>query len=166
MHPLKRLFIAAIGPLVACSALASEPVRVVRVLDGDTIEVLTQSRQTLRVRLANIDAPERSQPYGNVARQALAKLIHGQTVNLDRASVDHYGRTIGLIHVTDPECRATPCPAINVSTRLVQQGYAWVYTRYNNDRQLPAIEQAARAGRAGLWKDPAPVAPWSYRRAK
>jgi len=166
MYPFKRLFIMAVGSLVACSALASEPVRVVRVLDGDTVDVLTQGQKTLRIRLANIDAPERGQPYGNVARQALATLIHGRTVTLDRTSVDHYGRTIGLIHVADPGCKAAPCPAINVNARLVKQGYAWVYTQYNKDAELPALEQAARAGRLGLWKDPAPVSPWSYRRAK
>lgn len=129
---------------------------VVRILDGDTVEVLDMNKQTHRVRLANIDAPERRQAFGEVSRQALATMAYRQRVEvLDRGG-DQYGRRIGVLTLNGRDLNAA----------MVAQGMAWVYTRYNNDHTLPPLEKKARMARLGLWADKSPTPPWEFRRAR
>ena len=48
--------------------------KVVHIADGDTLTVLTNANQQVKIRLAGIDTPEKAQPFGNKAKQALAAL--------------------------------------------------------------------------------------------
>lgn len=52
--------------------------RVVRVIDGDTVVVLTAPATEVRIRLAGIDAPEKGQPFGQRSRQFLASRVAGR----------------------------------------------------------------------------------------
>lgn len=52
----------------------------VAIADGDTLTVLTDAQQQVRVRLAEIDTPEAAQPYGSRARQELSELAFGKEV--------------------------------------------------------------------------------------
>ncbi|WP_153785391.1 thermonuclease family protein [Pseudomonas sp. EMN2] len=128
--------------------------KAVRVLDGDTVDVLTAQNQTVRVRLANIDAPEKSQAFGQRSRQNLTSLIAGRMVDVHVQNQDQYGRKVGRV-VAD---------GVEANTEQVRAGLAWVYTRYNQDRRLPAIEAQAKREQLGLWSDPQPLEPWMYRR--
>ncbi|MCZ6503363.1 MAG: thermonuclease family protein, partial [Gammaproteobacteria bacterium] len=58
--------------LTAANAFA-EPIvgKVVRVLDGDTL-VLLANKTEHKIQLAEIDAPEKEQPWGSKAKQALS----------------------------------------------------------------------------------------------
>lgn len=146
------------GTFSTQAALADTPFegRAIRVLDGDTIEVLSQGNRTVRVRLANIDAPEKSQAYGQRSKQNLTQLVAGQTVTVIDLGGDQYGRRIGRVMVNGQEA----------NVEQVRAGMAWVYARYNHDEQLPGLESEARAQRAGLWVDPYPTAPWDYRHGR
>ncbi|MNJ62283.1 Endonuclease YhcR precursor [compost metagenome] len=128
----------------------------VRVLDGDTIEVLSGSNRNIRVRLANIDAPEKSQPFGQKSKQHLTALVAGKTVEVVDLGGDQYGRRIGRVLVDGREA----------NVEQVRSGLAWVYSRYNHDGQLPSLENSARSQRLGLWVDPNPQAPWEFRRVR
>lgn len=68
--------------------------KVIRVLDGDTIEIL-QNKTPVRIRLANIDAPEKKQAYGRWSTDQLKSLIAGQSVRVTYSHNDRYGRIIG-----------------------------------------------------------------------
>ena len=128
---------------------------VVGVIDGDTIDVLVDQR-LVRVRLAQIDAPERKQAFGTTSRQALSALVFQQAVTVDETGSDRYGRTVGTVFVA----------GVNVNVAMIDQGMAWAYRKYVTDRSLIELEGQARAARRGLWVDPAPVEPWLFRRAK
>lgn len=128
---------------------------VVRILDGDTLEVLV-NRAPVRVRLANIDAPEKAQAFGEKSRQALAARVFRQHVSIIDHGRDRYGRQIGEVLVAGQ----------NVNAAQVRDGMAWVYARYNSDPNLPALEQQARSARLGLWSDSRPVPPWDFRRQR
>lgn len=129
---------------------------VVRILDGDTVEVLDANKQTYRVRLANIDAPERRQAFGEVSRQALADMAYRQKIEVIDKGGDQYGRRIGVLMLNGRDLNA----------EMVSKGMAWVYTRYNSNSALPALQQHARAAKLGLWIDPSPTPPWEYRHAR
>ncbi|WP_440057857.1 thermonuclease family protein [Pseudomonas fragariae (ex Marin et al. 2024)] len=129
---------------------------VIRILDGDTIEVMDAGKQTHRVRLADIDAPERKQAFGDASRQALASMAFRQKVSVLDAGGDRYGRRIGVLIVNGQ----------NLNREMVAQGMAWVYTQYSKDKTLTALEETARTHRRGLWADAHPIAPWDFRHSR
>lgn len=131
--------------------------RVVGVTDGDTLTLL-QNRQQTRIRLAEIDTPEKKQPYGQKAKQALSDLVFGQTVDVIVVDTDRYGRTIGKVLVD----------GLDVNRQLVRDGMAWVYRRYNRDPTLLQVEADARAARRGLWSLSTTdrVPPWEWRKTE
>lgn len=127
--------------------------RVIAVHDGDTITVLVE-RTPMRVRLADIDAPEHHQAFGARAKQALSAYAYGrQAVVIDRGQ-DRYGRTLGTVFVDGR----------NLNLAMIDAGFAWAYRRYTQEPALLEREQRARANRVGLWADQAPVAPWMFRK--
>lgn len=135
----------------------SQGYRVVRVLDGDTIEVLKEGRP-VRVRLYGIDTPERGQAFGSVARRFTADLCFGQNVLLREHGTDRYGRI--LADVILPDGRV-------LNQELVRAGLAWWYREYAPEaRELEALEREARVARRGLWADPYAVPPWEFRRER
>jgi endonuclease YncB( thermonuclease family) len=127
--------------------------RVVGVTDGDTLTLLGSDHRQVYVRLDEIDAPERDQPFGYPAKQALSDLAFGRDVRVVVVDHDHSGRTVGRIYAG----------TVDVNAGLVRAGMAWVYTRYNHDPALPALEAEARAAHRGLWADANAVAPWVWR---
>lgn len=127
--------------------------KVIRVLDGDTIEVL-QDKKPVRIRLANIDAPEKKQAFGRWSANQLKALLAGQSVTVSYTQTDRYGRIIGHVFTTN---------GTDASRFMVQSGAAWVYERYNVDESLPALQREAQEQKRGLWADANPVPPWEWR---
>ncbi len=130
--------------------------KVVAIADGDTLTLLTAERQQIKVRLAEIDTPERSQPYGKRARQALSDLAFGQQATVESNEKDRYGRVIGRVYVN----------GVDINRELVSSGAAWVYRQYNRDKSLLAVEADARVAKRGLWSLPEAerIAPWDWRK--
>ena len=126
--------------------------KVIRVLDGDTIDVL-QDKKPVRIRLANIDAPEKKQSFGSWSTNQLKNLIAGQIVTVTYSQTDRYGRVLGLVEKK----------YINVNRSQVISGAAWVYEQYNTDLSLPALQREAQEQRRGLWADSTPIPPWEWR---
>jgi len=83
--------------------------RVVRVVDGDTIAVLTADKQQHKMRLAEIDAPERGQPFGTKSKERLSELVGGKEVRVDWYKNDRWGRLIGTVWAASPDCRTESC---------------------------------------------------------
>jgi len=136
----------------------AQEVKVVSITDGDTVKVLTADRQQIKVRLAEIDTPERKQPYGKKAKQVLSDLVFGKVVDLRPVTVDRYGRTVAHLFIG----------SLNVNKEMVRTGHAWVYRRYMKDKSLIDDEQYARSHKLGLWSLPADqrVEPWKWRKSK
>ena len=142
-------------PSIATLGVAADPIigKVVSVTDGDTVRVLDAASVQHKVRLQGIDAPERGQPFGTVARDRLAALVMGKTVTVDDDGRDKYGRTLGRIEIKGQD----------VNRQMVADGLAWHYVRYSKDARLAAAEREARAADRGLWADREPVPPWEWR---
>ena len=143
-----------------CQSTACIDALVVGVTDGDTVRLLTDrpgSPRQLRLRLAEIDTPERGQPWGNRARQALAGKVFQRRVRVASSGEDRYGRLLGRIYVNNRD----------INREMVREGHAWVYRRYSSDNWLLGDEQSAKAARLGLWSLPETeqVPPWQWRRA-
>lgn len=127
---------------------------VVKVMDGDTYELLTPDKTTVRVRMQGIDAPERGMPYYKMAKQYLSDLCMHQKVTLKEVTEDHYGRTVAFSYLEDGR---------ELSREMLKAGYAWHYKKYNKDSELAQMEKDAKAEKKGLWKDKNPTPPWEER---
>ncbi len=150
-----RALLAAALLAVNSAAWANFSGPVVAILDGDTVDVLVDNRP-VRIRLAQIDAPEKKQAFGTRSRQALSAMVFRQVVTVSESGPDRYGRTLGTVFIA----------GVNVNAAMVNEGMAWAYRQYVTDRSLIQLEAQARAARRGLWVDPAPVEPWLFRRSK
>ena len=85
-----KLLLTTLSLLFSLSAQAETlEGKVIKIADGDTLTLLTSSNEQVKVRLAGIDTPERKQPFGNRAKQALAKLAFQKQalIEADRKSV-------------------------------------------------------------------------------
>ncbi|EDI0544713.1 micrococcal nuclease [Salmonella enterica subsp. enterica serovar Adelaide] len=129
---------------------------VIRVLDGDTIEVL-QDNKPVRIRLANIDAPEKKQAYGHWSTNQLKGLLAAQLVTVTYTQTDRYGRIIGRVFTAN---------GIEANRLMVKSGAAWVYEQYNTDKALPALQRTAQEQKRGLWAESNPMPPWEWRHSK
>lgn len=140
-----------------------------RIFDGDSFLVRPaqssgqahvqsgNERGEINVRLQDIDAPERAQPYGLAARAALVDLIADRDVFVDVIGTDRYQRKIVRVF-REPD-------RLDLIKALVRDGHVWVYRRKVHDHSLIALEDAARAARRGLWALPEDerMPPWQYR---
>nr|WP_211437083.1 thermonuclease family protein [Campylobacter curvus] len=126
--------------------------QVVKISDGDTITILTQEKQQVKVRLYGIDAPEKKQPHGQKSKQFLANLIAGEVVEIDENGKDRYKRTIGTIYLNGAD----------INAQMVANGYAWAYRKFS--KKYTAQESKAKSQRLGLWRDKEPIPPWEWRK--
>ena len=148
-------FAACLLSLAPCLAPAAEPVRVVGVVDGDTIRVIRQGKQE-RVRLHGIDAPETGLAFGRSAARTLGALLRDREASIEPTSRDRYGRTVALVYAG----------ADVVNREMVKMGRAWVWPRYcvqDYCRDWRRDQDAARKSRLGLWRERSPIPPWDWR---
>lgn len=143
-----------------CDGGACLNAQVVGVTDGDTVTLLLPKAggfEQAKARLTEIDAPERAQPWGARARQALADKVFGRQVQVPRANKDRYGRLLARLYLDGRD----------INREMVREGHAWVYRRYATENWLPDEAQARKAG-LGLWSLGAEqaVAPWQWRRGE
>lgn len=130
--------------------------KVVGISDGDTITIITEQNQSTKVRLAEIDAPEKKQPWGQNSKQALSDLIFSLNVTVDSIGEDRYGRTLGTVFLKK----------VNINKHMVETGNAWAYEKYVHDRNYFALQKSAQIRKVGLWSltEEQTVAPWEWRR--
>lgn len=154
---MRRFVLTSLLALWAGSGAATElSGRVVSIVDGDTLTLLVSGIQQHRIRLAEIDAPEKGQPFGTRSRASLAAMCFGADAVAKVQTTDRYGRAIARIH----------CRGVDANQEQVKRGFAWVYDRYVTDRGLYVDQSAAQGQRVGLWGDLDPVPPWEFRRKK
>ena len=138
-----------------CNAEYLEGLKVKKVVDGDTVHVLYRD-EVYKIRLTEIDAPERDQPYGIDSTIYLKSLLKEGKVDVDISGTDRYGRKLGRLYWKD----------LDINRDLVSAGYAWVYDQYVTDNSFYENQSNARNLKKGLWEDDSPVEPWEWRKAK
>lgn len=153
MHKRVVLFLIITCFSVQAKAITGE---VIKIADGDTLTILTNTKQQEKIRLIEIDVPEKYQVFGNKSRQSLAALCFKQFAVIHYDNRDRYGRILGRVF----------CNGIDANTNQIRNGMAWVYVKYAKDHSLFAIEKEARYKKIGLWQDQNPIAPWIFRRKR
>lgn len=128
---------------------------VVGVIDGDSLVVLIKT-QEIEVRMSDIDAPEKGQPFGKASKESLSELAFDRDVAIDVRTTDRFGRVVGRVYAS----------GVDAALEQIRRGMAWVFRKYSNDITLLNIEQQARLTRRGLWADTSPLPPWEWRYAR
>lgn len=135
--------------------------KVISVGDGDTLTVVDQQNQKMKIRLASIDAPEYKQDFGQESRAYLNQLIYGKTVKVQNLGQDPYHRVLAKIWYQDKD----------VQLQLLEEGMAWHYAYFAKKQQTDAefkqYEQAqkqAKEKQVGLWQNPKAISPWDFKR--
>lgn len=129
---------------------------VVGISDGDTIKVRCPDQPQMVIRLAEIDAPEKTQPFGRRSKEMLSTLCFKKQAEIRPSTRDRYGRTVARVLCAGTDANAT----------MVRSGMAWASTRHLSDPHIQAMEVVARRERLGLWADNAPVPPWEWRKSR
>ena len=150
-------FLIALLPFVASAAMGQTLFgKVTRVVDGDTVAFKVYKGPVEKVRLADIDTPERDQPWGTEATTALRQWSMSKPARIEVVDTDRYGRLVATLWVDDE----------NINKRLVKEGHAWVYRKYLRDTSLIKLEARAKLTRAGLWSSNNAIKPSDWRRGK
>jgi endonuclease YncB( thermonuclease family) len=137
----------------ACVSRGELEYTVSHVEDGDSVTVATD-KHSYRVRLIDIDAPERRQAFGKESENSLREICLSKPANMDVRGKDRYGRTLARV----------TCAGVDASSEQVRRGMAWVFVKYAPaGSPLYRLESDAKMRRLGLWADPRPVAPWEWR---
>lgn len=167
---IRRLFIAfafglsLISPLGVFAATIAG--KVIRIIDGDTFVLLVsqndRTKHQQRIRITTIDAPEERQPFYQVSKDYLGKLIHEQEVLIEPNKIDIYGRTVARVTLNG---RDIGLEQINAGLAWYARAYASALTLEEQGYYLLA-ESRARNSRAGLWNDANPTPPWTFRANK
>lgn len=127
---------------LACARTSTWHGTVTHVSDGDTLWVRAERGGAPRkIRLDGIDAPEICQGHGDVARDALAQRVLGQTVRVTARRKDDYDRLLAKISLQGQD----------VGAWMVAQGHAWSYRYRRNAGPYSAQEAQARAHGLGLF---------------
>ena len=158
MHRACSLFFMAVAVFFLAASAHAFSGKVVRVIDGDTVEVQnSQGGEPITVRLYGVDTPEKEQAFGPEATSFTRDYALGKRVEVDTKGKDHYGRTIGVV--------STGGRSLN--SALVFSGHAWVYDEYCDSmvcKYWTGGEMTARLKGKGLWKNDHPVPPWKWRK--
>ena len=145
---------------------------VVGISDGDTLTARCGQPgqyEQVKVRLQGIDAPERKQPFGNQAREALSDLTYMKEAELRCNKMDRYKRQVCSVWVA-PAAKGPR--TLDAGLAMVTVGMAWWYRSYAKEQspqergQYEFAEQEAKARKVGLWRDLEPIAPWDWRKLK
>lgn len=133
---------------------------VIGVSDGDTITVLDQQKNSYKIRLQGIDAPEKKQAFGEKSKQSLQDLVHSKQVRIEYDKEDKYGRIVGKVTVDD----------VDVCLQQLVLGMAWHYKKYQNEQSVSdralysETELKSKSLKLGLWTDDTPMPPWEFRK--
>jgi endonuclease YncB( thermonuclease family) len=151
------LFLVALLPLLASAAMGQTLFgKVTRVVDGDTVAFKVHNGAIEKIRLTDIDTPERDQPWGTEATAALRQWSMSKPARIEVVDTDRYGRLVATLWVDDE----------NINRRLVIEGHAWVYRKYLRDTSLIKLEARAKSAKAGLWSSNNVIEPSDWRRGQ
>ena len=166
-----------LGALLALPLLAAADVRtclVVGVSDGDTITARCgghSAYEQVKVRFNEIDAPEKKQPFGQRAKEAMSDLVYMKEVDLGCRKTDRYGRSVCRVRVAPNSAPSGP-KTLDAGLAMITLGMAWWYRDYAREQtaeergQYEFAEKEAVGKGVGLWGAKRAMAPWEWRNAQ
>lgn len=107
--------------------------------DADTCHFKKNNGETVKVRFAGVDAPEKKQPYSKEATEFTVSKLKDQKVTL-RCVGQSFDRRVCSVFVGQ----------LDVAEDLVRAGFAWDAPKHSKGRYRQ-LEDEARLAKRGLW---------------
>ena len=151
----KRVTFCLILLCLTTNLFAKELLTEVTVTDGDTVRG-KYDNELIKIRLAEIDAPELKQAFGIESKNCLKKLIKQSDgkIFFKFREKDRYKRHVGWIYSEN----------LDINLEMVKRGCAWVYDRYAERKVLFKYQNLAKENKLGLWKNANAIKPSDWRR--
>lgn len=146
--------------------------KIIAVLDGDTV-LIRRDGSLVKIRLAEIDAPEKAQMFGVESSLSLSGMVLGKQVKVVSQAIDKYGRMVAHLSVD----------GIDVNAEQIRRGMSWAavgwrqsrraptgvplagaYSNFHSNRALIALQDEAKQAPRGLWVQSNPIPPWVWRK--
>jgi len=151
----KLLFLLLIHvPVLIFSQILS--IKIVAIKDGDTVVVIDSLNNQITLRLAEVDCPEKNQPFGTKAKQFTSDQVYLKTIKYVVTDTDRYGRSIAMIYY-DSDNKY-------LSAEIIKAGMGWHYKRYSTSKELATFQEKAKQKKIGLWIENDPIEPSEFRR--
>jgi len=131
--------------------------KIVSVLDGDTIVLMTPEKEKVKVRLYGIDTPKGDQHHAQKAKRFTFSLVYDKVVEVIPYDTDMEGRTVGIVLVDN----------MNANEEVIRSGHGWQYRNYCDASfcsEWLQLENDAKISGVGLWHNSDPVPPWKWRK--
>lgn len=129
--------------------------KVVAIKDGDTVIIIDTLNNQYTLRLAEVDCPEKNQPFGTKAKQFTSDQIYLKDIKYTITDKDRYGRSIAMIYYDKDDKY--------LSAEIIKAGMGWHYKRYSKSKELAILEDIAKRNKIGLWVDSNPIEPSEWR---
>ena len=120
--------------------------------------------KSFKIRLADIDAPEITQKFGEQAKTHLQMLIDGKRIKVIFHKIDMYGRIVGTIYLTDKIIGIDISDNESINERMVRDGYAWWFKGYSKKYSFGKLEYEAQGFKRGIWSEENNIPPWIFRK--
>jgi micrococcal nuclease len=127
--------------------------KIIAVLDGDTV-LVRRKVGLVKIRLAEIDAPEKAQAFGETSKKSLSDMVLGKQVKIVSQTMDQYGRLVAHLSVN----------GLDVNAEQIRRGMAWEYSNSHSNKALIVLQNQAKQAPHGLWKQDNPMPPWKWRK--
>jgi endonuclease YncB( thermonuclease family) len=128
--------------------------KITRVIDGNTLEFLTDDGDRYTILLSGIDCPELTQAFGDEAKICLQKLALNKKASVTLNGKDRAGNSIAEVLIDGKK---------DPRVQLLKEGLAWTLES-NADSTLESYKSASQSKKKGLWKEENPTPPWTHRR--
>jgi len=153
---MKKLLILFVTFLTISVSLAQTVYtgKVIAIKDGDTVVVIDSLNTQTTLRLAEVDCPEKNQPFGTKAKQFTSDQVYLKTIKYVVTDTDRYGRSIAMIYYDNNKY---------LSAEIIRAGMGWHYKKYSKSIELAEIEIEAQKEKRGLWIDENPKSPSEWR---
>ena len=128
---------------------------VTKVVDGDTVYASYKGK-IHKIRLLEIDAPERDQPIGRESTEFLKELLKTKLIDADISGQDRYKRDLARIYVKGKD----------INRIMVSNGMAWVYDAHVTDKSFYKDQVLAQTQQLGVWSSIDAIPPWTWRKKR
>ncbi|AER40767.1 MAG: thermonuclease family protein [Flavobacteriales bacterium] len=129
--------------------------KVIKIYDGDTFKIKGKMKE-YKIRISDIDCPEKNQSYGVIAKNFLKKKILNKKVLIKNVKKDKYNRLVGLVIYDNNK---------DLGKEILESGLAWVW-KFSKNIQYKKIEDIAKRNKIGLWKKKKPINPYDWKKIK
>ncbi|WP_185854718.1 thermonuclease family protein [Blattabacterium cuenoti] len=150
------MFIVQFFLIFSLSIGSSITGKVIKIYDGDTFRIETKKMEEYKIRISDIDCPEKNQSYGIEAKNFLTKKILNKTVLIKNLKRDKYNRIVGLVIYDKNK---------DLGKDILESGFAWIW-KFSKNVPYKKIESQARKKKIGLWKKKNPIDPYNWRKKR